>query len=105
MRAPAAPPILLMMTYPDGQSEVSPFLVETLNRWPTGSEVREIAVGPLPPEDAKRLALARLGATDRATQAIANAIARGSGGGAALPHGLPGPAPPGPPPPPRRPPP
>jgi serine/threonine protein kinase len=84
MRPPLAPPVLLVMTYLEGESEVSPFLVEILNRWPAGSEVRDLAVGPLSEQDARRLALARLGAEDDATRAAADVIARESGGSAFL---------------------
>jgi eukaryotic-like serine/threonine-protein kinase len=80
LRPPQAPPMLLVMTYRDEAVATSPFLAEMRERWPEGADARDIAVGPLTPEDATQLALTLLGASDEATERTADAIARESGG-------------------------
>jgi tetratricopeptide (TPR) repeat protein len=68
------------MTYREEEAAASPFLVEMIERWPLGAEVREIQVGALSSTDARRLALARLGASDGLAAQAADIIARESGG-------------------------
>jgi serine/threonine protein kinase len=80
MRPPAAPPILLLMTYRAEEANSSPFLADLRARWPEDAELREVAVGPLELDDARRLALALLRSDDASAQQMADAIARGSGG-------------------------
>jgi eukaryotic-like serine/threonine-protein kinase len=80
VRPPNAPPLLLVMTYRGEEAETSSFLSEIRAHWPPAAEAREIAVGPLDPEDARRLALALLVSEDPAAQATARAVARESQG-------------------------
>jgi serine/threonine protein kinase/tetratricopeptide (TPR) repeat protein len=77
MRPPGPPRLLLIAAYREEEAERSPFLIETGARWPTGAEVRSIAVGPLDSSDARQLALALLGPGD---ERAADDIARESGG-------------------------
>jgi serine/threonine protein kinase len=80
VRPPDAPPLLLVMTYRDEHESRSPFLAELLDGWPRQVEMREVAVGPLDPEDARRLARATLGTSGVSADATADAIARESQG-------------------------
>jgi serine/threonine protein kinase len=80
MRPPLAPPLLLVMTYRDEDAKTNAFLLETSALWPAGADVREYAVGPLEPDEARRLALALLGSSDARSEEIAAAVARESGG-------------------------
>jgi tRNA A-37 threonylcarbamoyl transferase component Bud32 len=80
VRSPNAPPLLLLMAYRDNESDRSPFLAEIRERWPGNAEVRELAIAPLRLEEAKTLALDRLGSVDQVAQSLADAIARESGG-------------------------
>jgi eukaryotic-like serine/threonine-protein kinase len=80
MRPPMAPPLLLLMTYRDEEAKTNPFLLETSALWPAGADVREHPVGPLEPDEARRLALALLGSNDAASTEVADAVARESGG-------------------------
>jgi tetratricopeptide (TPR) repeat protein len=75
VRPPDAPPLLLLMTYEDGESDKSPLMSEMRRLWP-GGELREVTLGPLGTADAQRLALTLLGATDERSQGIAQAVAR-----------------------------
>jgi hypothetical protein len=50
------------------------------SQWPSGAELREVAVGPLGHDDARALALAMLGPDDGAVPAVADNLARESGG-------------------------
>ncbi len=80
LRSATAPPLLLVMTYRDNEEESSPFLRELRERWPEAAEAREVPVGPLDPEDARRLALTLLDASDAMAQRTARAVARESRG-------------------------
>jgi tetratricopeptide (TPR) repeat protein len=83
VRPPDAPPLLLLMTYEDGEADKSPLMSEMRRLWP-GGELREVTLGPLDTADAQRLALTLLGATEGATegasdersQRISQAVAR-----------------------------
>ncbi|HLK39288.1 MAG TPA: AAA family ATPase, partial [Polyangiaceae bacterium] len=87
VRQPAAPALLLVLTYRQEEA-ATPFLAEMRARWPEGAAIRDVAVGPLDPADSRRLALAMLGSADAATQQAASAIARESGGNPFLIHEL-----------------
>jgi hypothetical protein len=80
LRPPGAPALLLLMTYRDDEAKTSPFLVEMHDRWPGGAEKRDVPVGPLELEQARRLALTLLQGSDEATQRTARAVARESRG-------------------------
>ncbi len=80
VRPPDAPPVLYVMTHRDEEAKSSPFLEEIRIRWPEGAEVRDIAVGPLAPADARSLALALLDRSDEMAQRTARAAARESRG-------------------------
>ena len=80
MRPPAAPPILLVTTHRSEDTAMSPFLSDVRTRWPEDAEVREIAIGPLELDDARRLAGSLLGAGPGTGLEIADGIARESGG-------------------------
>ncbi len=80
IRPPNAPQLLLVMTCRDEEAQASPFLTELRARCPREAEVRDLVVGPLEFADARRLALMLLGSDDDSTQAMADAIARESGG-------------------------
>jgi eukaryotic-like serine/threonine-protein kinase len=80
MRPPHAPTVLLVVTYRDEEAATSPFLLEMNERWSTAAEVRDVMVGPLQVEDARRLALERIGASDEYAQRTARAVARESKG-------------------------
>jgi eukaryotic-like serine/threonine-protein kinase len=76
MRPPHAPTVLLLMTYRDEEAASSPFLLEMNERWSTAAELRDVTVGPLQLEDARRVALERIGASDDYAQRTARAVAR-----------------------------
>ena len=78
-RPPSAPPILLAMTYREEEAHTSPFLRELAAHWPSQAEVRDLTVGPLTLEQARRLALSLVG-SDEAAESTADAIACESGG-------------------------
>ena len=80
MRPPAPPPILLLTTHRSEDAATSPFLSDVRMRWPEDAEVREITVGPLELDDARRLAGMLLGASPNTGLEIADGIARESGG-------------------------
>ena len=80
MRPPYAPGILLVMTYRDEDAASNPFLLEISALWPAGADVREHPVGPLQSDDARRLALALIGAPESGAEGLAEAVARESGG-------------------------
>jgi serine/threonine protein kinase len=83
VRQPYPPPLLLLASYQE-EAAPSPFLREIKEKWPERAEARDIAVGPLEQEDARRLALTLLASTDAASLESAEAIARESGGSAFL---------------------
>jgi hypothetical protein len=69
------------MTHRDGaEAEGSPFLREIRERWPERAESRDVAVGPLEMEDARRLALTLLESDDERSLRTAHAVARESRG-------------------------
>jgi serine/threonine protein kinase len=80
VRRPNAPPVMFVLAYREEDAHTAPFLTEVNSRWPSGAEVRDIALGPLDAEDARRLALEMLGSNDERAQKIAVAIGRESGG-------------------------
>jgi serine/threonine protein kinase len=80
MRPPHSPPLLLLMTYREEDEDTNAFLHETSAQWPAGAEVRQQPVGPLDEEEARHLALALLGANGDPVPAVAEAVARESGG-------------------------
>jgi serine/threonine protein kinase len=84
VRAPLAPPLLVVMTYRDEDGDSSPFILEMHARWPVPSEVRDLPVGPLAADDARTLARTLLSAKGPAPLDVADAIARESGGSAFL---------------------
>jgi hypothetical protein len=80
VRAPTAPPLLVVMTHRDGEALSSPFLIEMNAHWPERAELRDLSVGPLDEDGAQRLALALLGFDDEETRRRAADIAKESGG-------------------------
>jgi len=76
MRPPHAPSVLLLMTYREEEAGTSSFLREMKERWAPTADVRDVRVGPLDLEDAQRLALARIGASDELATKMAYAVAR-----------------------------
>jgi len=80
VRPPDAPPVLLVLTSRDEEARTSPLLTEMMAHWPEGAEVRNLSVGPLDFEDARRLAIALLGTEDDSSRSIAAAAARESRG-------------------------
>jgi hypothetical protein len=84
VRPPRAPPLLLIMTLREEESETSPFLTEIRNRWPELAEARDLFVGPLDNDDAAEIALNLLEDTDEASRRTAEALARESRGSAFL---------------------
>jgi tetratricopeptide (TPR) repeat protein len=79
-RPPYAPPLLLLLSYREEEELTSPFLVELAARWPAQAEMRTLHVGELDVANARRLALALLGSEGDPAQAMAESIARESGG-------------------------
>ena len=73
---PDCPPVLLVCTYRSEEIGSSPVLRDLVARPASPREVREIAVGPLSPEQASGLALSILGREDDAARRRAAAIAR-----------------------------
>jgi serine/threonine protein kinase len=84
VRAPLAPPLLVVMTYRDEEAASSPFVLEMRARWPMPSEVRDLPVGPLAMDDSRSLARTLLNTQGTAPLEIAEAVARESGGSAFL---------------------
>ena len=84
VRAPLAPPLLVVMTYRDEEAASSPFVLEMTARWPMPSEVRDLPIGPLAADDARSLARTLLMSQGTAPLEIADAVARESGGSAFL---------------------
>ncbi len=80
MRPDGAPPLLLVTSHRTEEAETSTFLSDLRSRWPEDAEVRELTVGPLEPEDSRRLALALLASEGESTRQTAEVIARESGG-------------------------
>jgi hypothetical protein len=80
MRPPGEPSLLFLTTHRTEEAGTSAFLASVRDRWPEDAEVREVSVGPLEFEDAKRLALHLIGAGDAQAPLLAETVARESGG-------------------------
>ncbi len=80
LRPPAASSLLLVMTCRDEEAQTSPFLREMTERWPEGSDARDVRVEPLEGPGAIRLVLSLLDASDDFAQRTARAVARESRG-------------------------
>ena len=80
MRPPTPPPLMLVTTHRAEEERSSPFLADLRARWPEDAEVRELSVGPLEFDEARRMALALMGSDDAMAQQTAEGIARESGG-------------------------
>jgi len=80
LRPPDPPPLLMVMTFRDEEAKTSPFLIDMRDRWPAAAGSRDVAVGPLNAEDARRLATTLLDATDEMARRTARAVARESRG-------------------------
>jgi serine/threonine protein kinase len=76
LRPPIAAPLLLLLIQDEARAPSSPFLNDLRAHWPEGAQMREITVGPLITEDARRLALDLLGADDELAHRTASAVAR-----------------------------
>ncbi len=79
-RPPNAPPLLLVMTYRDSEAVSSPFLLEMAATWPPSARVLDVEVGPLAADDAYRMALSRLAASDEAARRTARTVVREASG-------------------------
>ena len=79
VRPPFAPPILLVLAHRE-EGEPSSLLSDLRARWPEGAELRELKVGPLDLQDARRLALALLQAGTESADKTADAVAREADG-------------------------
>ncbi len=80
VRAPHPPALLLVLVHREEDSQTAPFLNELRRRWPAAAERRTVSVGPLPPSEARQLALALLGPDEAAALETAEAVARESAG-------------------------
>lgn len=80
IRPPNAPPLLLLMTCREEEAQTSPFLSELQARCPQHADMRDLLVGPLEHVEARQLAVRLLGSNDDSAHAMADAIARESGG-------------------------
>ena len=80
IRPPDAPPLLLTMTCREEEEQTSPFLSELKARCPQHADMRDLLVGPLEYAEARQLAIRLLGSNDDSARAMADAIARESGG-------------------------
>jgi serine/threonine protein kinase len=80
VRPPYSPPVMLVLAYREEDAQTAEFLTEVNSRWPLGADVRDIDVGPLEAQEARRLALRILGAQDATASKTADAIGRESGG-------------------------
>jgi eukaryotic-like serine/threonine-protein kinase len=80
MRPPGAPGLLLAMTQREDEAKDSAFCSALRDRWPASVAVHDLTIGPLEPDEAESLALARLDATDPSSPVIARAVAHESGG-------------------------
>ncbi len=84
VRPPRTPPLLLILTLREEESETSPFLTEFRDRWPALAEARDLLVGPLDLGDATDLALKSIGDGDDSLRKTAEGMARESRGSAFL---------------------
>src|SRR5262249_20782173 len=85
MRPPDPPPLLLLCCYRSEDAETSPLLRELLAPEPQGDgmggvDIRHVPVGPLLPGEACDLAMTLLGRDAPVTRALAERVARESGG-------------------------
>jgi hypothetical protein len=80
LRGPGAPALLVVMTFRNDEASTSPFLRALGERWPEGVRATDLAVGPLGPEDARRLAGCLLEDSSELGKRIAAAAARESRG-------------------------
>jgi serine/threonine protein kinase len=80
VRPPHAAPIMTVLAHREENSDAAPFLAELRSRWPSGVQVRDLVVGPLETEEARRLSLALLGDESPSAQKMAMAVARESSG-------------------------
>ncbi len=80
VRPPYAPPVLFVLAYREEDAQTATFLTDLRVRWPAGAEIRDLTIGPLDSDDAQRLSLSLIGASDGSAQRIAAAVARESGG-------------------------
>jgi eukaryotic-like serine/threonine-protein kinase len=80
MRPHLAPPMLLLMTHRDGDVRASPFLAEMMESWPEEADARQVEVGPLEADQARRLALALLADSGGMAETLARAVAREAAG-------------------------
>jgi serine/threonine protein kinase/tetratricopeptide (TPR) repeat protein len=80
VRAPEAPPLLLLMTYRSNEAAGSVFLNDLRDGWPRDAEVRDLALGPLDPDAAETLALTLLDGSGDRVRRMARAVARESRG-------------------------
>ena len=77
VRPPYAPPMMLLVTHREEDARTALFLTELRSRWPSGADIRNVAIGPLEPEHAHQLAFSLLGSE---YEGLADAVARESGG-------------------------
>lgn len=80
MQPPDPPPLLLVASYRSDEADHSPLLRLLEERRDAALPLYPIEVGELDPEEARALALARLGETTEAARVAAEAVARESGG-------------------------
>jgi eukaryotic-like serine/threonine-protein kinase len=80
VRLPFGAPVLLLLGYREAEGDSSPFLAETRTRWPPQTDVRDVALGPLAPEDARALAMVFLAPGDEFARETAESIAYEAGG-------------------------
>jgi serine/threonine protein kinase len=80
VRAPEAPPLLLLMTYRSNEAAGSVFLNDLRDGWPRGAEVRDLLLGPLHPDAAETLALTLHDGSSDPLRRMARAVARESRG-------------------------
>ncbi len=81
LRPPDPPPLVLILAYRSEERETSPLLAELLAAdYGAPTKVRELLVQELSPAEARQLALERLGESAGSIQALAETIARESGG-------------------------
>ncbi len=83
IRPPDPPPILLLIAYRSEYAAISPCLRTLLGAWPIGEpgvDRRELVVEPMRPAEAIELAHRLLGRDDPTGRALAETVARESGG-------------------------
>jgi serine/threonine protein kinase len=80
VRPPHAASILFVLAHREEDSDAAPFLIELRSRWPTAAKMRDVVVGPIETEDARRLSLVLLGDESPTAHEMSLAVARESGG-------------------------